>query len=449
MKEKTSPILLRALALSSEYAQATGTNICILDHNYLPIPELSDEMLSEKNACLFCLKYRKKIEAKRLRDLSANPCREMHINAVRKSHNFGDSQIYQCPLGLIFWTSPIYLNDQFIGALVGGGFLGIDKNEAFDKMHDLCEGALNETELRQLLDRFPMGDSHKIKALSEIMLICAQSVSVGGESFRSAARRRLDQQSEISAIIENLKIQYPPGSPHPEYSMDKEQDLFEALRQGKTEAGRRILNDILAVLFYANPNQFRHVQYRAIELAVLLSRVDTSPGFSAETTLKTTKRYIKMIRESNNIEEITDVLHHILDDLAGQILSFQGIQHPSALKKAEHYILENFTRKISLEEIAKKSGFSSPYFSTMFKEEMGENLSSYLNRLRVEKAKALLTDTDLSLSNIAQNCGFEDQSWFSKIFKHYTGISPGKYRNHGGRSAPLISVKNLSSYATA
>ena len=76
---------------------------------------------------------------------------------------------------------------------------------------------------------------------------------------------------------------------------------------------------------------------------------------------------------------------------------------------------------------------------------MGENLSSYLNRLRAEKAAVMLTETDLSLNQIAGACGFDDQSWFSKIFKTYAGVSPGKYREKGGvlgavwEEDPLIS----------
>jgi AraC-like DNA-binding protein len=54
----------------------------------------------------------------------------------------------------------------------------------------------------------------------------------------------------------------------------------------------------------------------------------------------------------------------------------------------------------------------------------------------VEKASRLLLETEMSLSEIAACCCFEDQSWFSKIFKAYTGISPGKYRNQGGNPAP-------------
>ena len=442
--EKTSPVLLRAHALMNVYAQATGAYISIRDRNYSIIPELSGEALSPKNICLFCLKYKNRIDAKNLQDLSANPCREMHINAIRESHHFGGSYTYACPLGFLFWTSPIYLNEVFTGALLGGGFLGTDAEETCARMHDLCEGALSETELKKMLSLFPRGEPQKIKALAEVMLLCAQHLSVGSDGCHTAMKRRAEQQLALSAKIEDLKDLYPTGSIRPDYPLEKERELLEALSRGDIESGKGLLNEILAVLFFANPDQFRHIQYRAIELAVLIFRMDTGPGLYTKAVLEANNRHIKTIQEARNIIELTDALYWIVDDLAGQIFSFQGIQHASALKKAEHFILENFTRKISLDEIAKASGFSAPYFSTIFREEMGENLSSYLNRLRVEKACHMLTDTNVSLSKIARACGFEDQSWFSKIFKSYIGMSPGKYRNQGEKETSKIAGAEFS-----
>jgi YesN/AraC family two-component response regulator len=153
---------------------------------------------------------------------------------------------------------------------------------------------------------------------------------------------------------------------------------------------------------------------------------------------------LKRIQESKTIEELTDILHTIVERVCNHIFSFQGIPHAMALRKAENYVMENFTRKISLHEIASIAGLSAPYFSTIFKEEMGENLSKYINRLRVERASRLLLETDMSLCDIAGACCFEDQSWFSKIFKAYTGISPGKYRNQGGGIARNFSENNMS-----
>ena len=430
--------------LMNEYSQATGAHISIHDADFMPIPEVLNNLLSKKNICLFCIKYKNKLEAKNLEDFSANPCREMHIQAIKESQHQGAPYTYNCPLGFVFWASPIHPNGRFSGSLLGSGFLGISKKEACDRMYSVCEGAVEMPELMKILNGFPEGEPQKIKAMAELMSICARALSPGSESFHEAAKRRSLQQSELQAIVEELKEQYPQGSPKPEYPLDKEQKLLEMLRFGDAESGKQLLNEILAVLLYSNPGQFKLIQYKAIELAILISRVNIGFASTFNSMHINDSIVLKAIQETKNIEELTDALYRILDDIAAQIRNFQGLQHALALKRAEDHIVKNLARKISLEEIAKISGFSAPYFSSIFKEEMGENFSSYLNRLRVEKASALLTNTNFSLSKIGRSCGFEDQSWFSKTFKYYTGLSPGKYRSRGGKFALKIPETGFS-----
>jgi AraC-like DNA-binding protein len=327
---------------------------------------------------------------------------------------------------------------------MGTGFLGVDNEEATEAMHSICNGINSEEEIREHLSVFPQGKSEKVKALAELLQICAESLSEGEGDYHEILKRRAMQQTIIAEQISLLKIQYPEDSPAPGYPLDKERMLLAALRRGDNEAGRKILNELLSILFFTNPDQFKYIRFRAIELVVLLSRLAISPGFTEEALLETNNHYLRRIQETQNIEELTDELHTIMDKMTEQIFSFQGARHASALRKAERYIWENYTRKISLQEIASISGLSAPYFSTIFKEEMGENLSSYLNRLRVEKAGHLLKETKLSLSEIAGSCGFEDQSWFSKIFKNFTGHSPGKYRSRKGEKHLEISENNFS-----
>ncbi|MDR1566628.1 MAG: helix-turn-helix domain-containing protein [Treponema sp.] len=441
---RTHPLLVKAYKIIMDYARATGTFVCVVDRNYMPIQEMYNDISSEKNTCLFCIKYKAKAMVNRLQDLHSNPCSEIHVNAIKNAHRFGGSYLYMCDLGFMFWTSPLFSEGRFIGALMGSGFLGMDREETAAQMYLMGEGSVAEPELRERLADFPRGDSIQIKALAELMLICAESLSTGSEKYHETLRRRAEQQSDISNKIGELKKKYPSGNPVPGYPLEKEKMLLAALRRGNTEAGRSILNELISILLFSYPDQFKYIQYRAMELAVLLSRADTIPGYPTEALIETNNQYLQRIQEAENIEELTDILHTIVDSMAGQISSFRGIRHATALKKAEQFIWENYTRKISLQEIADASELSAPYFSTIFKEEMGENLSSFLNHLRVEKACYMLTETDLSLSKIAAACGFEDQSWFSKIFKSYLGISPGRYREQGGISAPEISDNSFS-----
>jgi two-component system, response regulator YesN len=402
--DKANPVLLNARSIVKEYAEATGAKISIVDHNYEhnyePIREDQDELSNGESFCFLCTKKQNPSGP------PANLCREMHINAIKEGQRLGAAYTYACPMGFVFWTSPIFFNGRFVGALLGGG---LSKEE-----------------------------SQKIKALTELMFICAQSISTGNDSFNKTAKHRSLHYSMLSEKIEELKTQEPKDSPRMEYPLGKEQKFLDALARGDSDSAKETLNEILAILFYTNPNQFKHIQYRALELAVLISRIGVNFSFTSNAMLENGNLYSKLIQETKNAEELADAMYRIVDDLAEQIHGLQGIQHVSVFKKAEDYILENLSRKISLKEISKAAGFSSPYFSTLFKEEMGENFSSYLNRLRVKKASALLTDTNLSLSRIASSCGFKDQSWFSKIFKHYAGICPGKYRSQGGKLTPKI-----------
>jgi AraC-like DNA-binding protein/ligand-binding sensor protein len=419
--------------------------VCVLNEDYFPIPETFEEVIGKKNTCLYCMKYQCGLEKPLgIQDLSVNPCSKIHTSAIKKAYHFGGSYIYMCDLGFMFWTSPIFMNGRFAGALLGTGFLGIDSEETAEAMRVMSNGDIPNEELKEHLAAFPYGETERIKALAELCLICAESLSTGKEDYHETLKRRAQQQTIITEQIALLKNQYPVGGPMPGYPLDKERMLLAALRRGDNEMGRKILNELLGILFFSNPDHFSYIRFRAIELVVLLSRTAASPGNTESALLETNNLYLSKIQEVENIEELTDVLHSIIEKMAGQIFSFQGVRHASALRKAERFIHENYTRKISLREIADTSGLSAPYFSTIFKEEMGENLSTYLNRLRVEKAGRFLTETDMSLSEIAGSCGFEDQSWFSKIFKSFTGISPGRYRNQGGGTIAEISKSNIS-----
>jgi AraC-like DNA-binding protein/ligand-binding sensor protein len=440
----TDPILLKAYKILKAYAKATETQICVHDHTCLPIQEIFETVNVEENTCLFCLKHRANKTVQEIQDLAASPCNEMHVKAIREAHHYGGSYIYMCDLGFVFWTSPIYSEGRFVGAMLGTGLLGIDRQETLNQMYLMANREIPEGELEKHLRHYPSVDSERVKALAELMLICAESLSTGNEAYHKILKRRAEQQSDLTAQIQELKDKYPVGSPVPGYPLEKERMLLAALRRGDNETGRKILNELLAVLLFSNPDQFKYIQFRAIELVVLLSRTDITPGYAEMMILETNNQYLRRIQDAQSIEELTDVLHLIVERMAVQIFSFQGVRHASALRKAERFIWENYTHKISLQEIADASGLSAPYFSTIFKEEMGENLSAYLNRLRVEKASHLLVETDLSLSEIAGSCGFEDQSWFSKIFKSYTGQSPGKYRSQGGGVRSEISENNFS-----
>lgn len=80
--------------------------------------------------------------------------------------------------------------------------------------------------------------------------------------------------------------------------------------------------------------------------------------------------------------------------------------------------------------MARKVYISPYYLSHLFREELNITFLEYLTMVRMEEAKKLLKDTSLSIVAIASQVGYEDASYFSKVFKRYVGISPAQYRKN-------------------
>lgn len=93
------------------------------------------------------------------------------------------------------------------------------------------------------------------------------------------------------------------------------------------------------------------------------------------------------------------------------------------------YLRENVYTKLSLENICNKVNYSKSFLCKIFKEQMGETLFSYFNRLKTEEAKKLLEETDLSVTAISNELGFTNTKYFGALFKKLEGISPTEYKN--------------------
>lgn len=94
----------------------------------------------------------------------------------------------------------------------------------------------------------------------------------------------------------------------------------------------------------------------------------------------------------------------------------------------QQYLQEHYAEPVKLEDVSGIAGFNSSYFSALFKKETGKNFSEYLIDLRVARAKVLLTDTQISVTDVAAQVGYSDFKYFTRIFRRESGITPADYR---------------------
>jgi len=100
-----------------------------------------------------------------------------------------------------------------------------------------------------------------------------------------------------------------------------------------------------------------------------------------------------------------------------------------SLQRAREYIHAHFSENLTLARVARAAGVHPVYLGQIFRQEFGETLGEYLNRIRVRAAAAMLANSDLPLSAVAADLGFYDQSHFTRVFRQFTGATPGTFRN--------------------
>ena len=101
--------------------------------------------------------------------------------------------------------------------------------------------------------------------------------------------------------------------------------------------------------------------------------------------------------------------------------------HEAVTKIMEH-LKSHYSKALSLEELSRLVDYTPQYLSSLFSNEVGMSIQEFLQRLRVEEACKLLTNTTLSMAEIAAAVGYQDTRHFSKIFRRYQTISPKEYR---------------------
>lgn len=101
------------------------------------------------------------------------------------------------------------------------------------------------------------------------------------------------------------------------------------------------------------------------------------------------------------------------------------------VKKASKYISKNCSRSVSIDEVADAVNVSKYYLCRIFKEVMGITMVEYVNFRRCKKANRLLSIGNMSISDVAEACGFDNMSYFSKIYKKYMNILPSEQKKIG------------------
>lgn len=181
------------------------------------------------------------------------------------------------------------------------------------------------------------------------------------------------------------------------------------------------IEDHLAVDDYSLKRFCQNIIYSSLNAADDL-------GFDVSSISNSKIRLFKTIDMAVSFYELKNIVFDVFNQIA-DLINLQSEQKNSiVVNQIKSYVEENYSNDLSLTEIADQLHINYYYMSSYFKAHTNENLSSYINKVRIEKAKLLLQDKTIPISHISEMVGFSEHNYFSRVFKKHTNLTPTKYR---------------------
>jgi two-component system response regulator YesN len=204
--------------------------------------------------------------------------------------------------------------------------------------------------------------------------------------------------------------------------------IIDRVVLGDLSGSREIINRYLGAILLETGMNFNRLKVRLLELIVIISRSAIEKGISADGLLGPRYSYLTDINAAGNFDELFWKVTKVLENFDKTVSEEIGRKSWAHMTKMRDYVQKHFTERVSAVEVATAAGLSVSRALHLFRKECGMSLSAFIAQRRVEFAKYLLSHTSRSIAAIASDCGFFDQSHFSKTFASLEGIPPLRYR---------------------
>jgi len=348
----------------------------------------------------------------------ADPEQRTHQYGLKEAVRWGGSYIYYCPKGLTFSA---FLSDgaEGNGLIVGPVILGEPQDIGLDE------------ENRAFLAgvwKLCVFSPERIGCLNEVVLLA----SAGADS-RVERDRTYDQAAFLNELYTiRGQLQQTDQQTDVGYILRSEEEMKTLVRNMDKPGVQKLLNELLGRVYLQSYYNLDEVKARCIELVVVLSRTVTGAGAEMGQIFHFSPDFLRRISGFTTIDSLCAWMSEILHDFIDTLFSYSSIKHADAVYKTMSYIRAHWRERPSLEDIASHVYLSRSYLSMLFKQETGIGISEFINRVRIEQSKNMLTSTELSIAAIASECCFHDQSYYTKVFQRVVGVSPKKYRDKQG-----------------
>lgn len=230
---------------------------------------------------------------------------------------------------------------------------------------------------------------------------------------------------EKKTIIAKEDVQHLVDS-HYYYPFDLEKEFIHFTLSAKEKA-EKILDLLIKENLHERNLHQDTLTYFVAALDSTILRILQSRNEQLENQSKQELFISYELSKADNKKSLESIIRNKFHHLFNLVMAGKDKENSSMTEKLVQYIYGNFENDISLTHLAEHFNLSSSYISTLFKTHTGQNFKDFLNRYRIEKSKEMLINQNLKIQEVSEMVGFNNVNTFIRLFKKYTGISPGQY----------------------
>ncbi|HDP89389.1 MAG TPA: AraC family transcriptional regulator, partial [Thioalkalivibrio sp.] len=329
-------------------------------------------------------------------------CDEARVFAITEGLRWGEPSIVQCPGRRMLWAVPLMHNARVLGGLLASA---------------------TEEQVLEGIDGGPVLD---IPRMCADLRTLAEEANLTNAAALAANRRSYHDEQQRAHAIHAFKsgVHYSIR----ELYMREEPALMAAIRSEDRRAAREILNRLLMTVHYHAGDRLDLVKSIFLELVVTMSRTAVEAGGNPEEFLGINYRGMVEVAEIGSEEELAAWLRAMLEGIMAAIERHRHKDPGFLLFEALEFMQTHCCENISRDDVARAVHLSPSHFSALLRRESGGSFTELLNRMRIDRAAEMLARTDKSIATIALECGFRDQSYFTRVFKRYRHTTPLRYR---------------------
>jgi AraC-like DNA-binding protein len=214
-----------------------------------------------------------------------------------------------------------------------------------------------------------------------------------------------------------------------ELYLSQEPMLLAAIMRGDRGEARHLINHVLVHIYSAGEERSDLLKGLLLELVVMISRAAVQAGAVQSEVLGLNFRLLTDLAAIDDDEALAAWLRNTLEHVISIIERQKDFSPPLLINKALDFMRQNLHRDISRDETARHVGISPGRIAQILKERTGRSFTELLRQFRVDRASDMLRTTDRSIAEIADACGFCDQSYFTHVFQDVKGMTPRQFRD--------------------